>query len=212
MDIRRTEETKARISKSCRASARQRRKLGLIPGRASTPEVEAERVRKISEARKGMKFSERHKEKLSIAHFGVTPNWKNPEERARKISLAQKGKPASRKKLLAIRRAGKLRRRNIRQKERDYVAEAGMRKFRSFVKARDGYRCQQCKRTLEEMKKTFTPYLVMHHINHNHEDFWLDNLITLCHPCNIRAEAKKYRVAWEKKFKKYTKAIVYVIE
>lgn len=53
-------------------------------GRGSTPEIESERARKISEARKGMKFSDEHRKKLSLAHVGL----KCSKETKAKMSVA----------------------------------------------------------------------------------------------------------------------------
>jgi 5-methylcytosine-specific restriction endonuclease McrA len=208
MDQRRTEETKRKLRRSCRASVRRRRKLGLVPGRASTPERETERARKISEARTGLKFTEEHRRKLSLAHIGVIPKWKNPEERARKISLAQKGKPASRKKLLAIRKAGRARRKL--KRPHDYAADRLFLKLRVLVLARDGNKCFQC--SSKRDWKRDTTRIIVHHIDHEHSHTWMDNLITLCHGCNRRAENQKNKEVWERKFRRYTEAFVYEFE
>ena len=183
---------------------------GSVPGRSSDPVIEAERRRKISVAKKGVKQSAQHRKRNSLGHLGIKPKWKDPKRRIRRIGAAQKGKTLSPAHLRNLRIASR-KRRNPATTNRDCIADKNMKVYRPFVKVRDGYRCQQCGRTLAEMKRTGTPYLVLHHINHNHEDFYLDNLITLCHPDNIRAEAKKYKDAWEKKFKRYTTSIVYEV-
>lgn len=204
-----------RAANSKPRTAAHRRKLGLahkgkpswnkgikgsVPGKSADPVVEAERRRKIAFARRGMKFSKKHRERLALVHIGKCPNWKNPAERARKISLAQRGKPASRKKLLAIRRAGRLRR--IHKLVVPHHVEVRFRYLRLIVLTRDKRTCIGCGEKV---------HIVVHHIDHNHGHNWLDNLVTACRGCNRRAELPKWKAALEKKFKAYTVAITYPV-
>jgi 5-methylcytosine-specific restriction endonuclease McrA len=152
-------------------------------------------------------------------------------EHRRKLGLAQKGKPSwnkglkgsvpgfsSNPKIEAERRRkisegqkladhwwcrGK---NNHKWKGTDYSKEdAEFRRLRVIVRARDKETCQHCGRTSKQIR------IVVHHIDHDHSHNWLDNLIALCHPDNVRAENKKNKAAWEKKFREYTKSIVYQI-
>jgi hypothetical protein len=88
----------------------------------------------------------------------------------------------------------------------DYSKDnADFRRLRPIALDRDKNTCQQCGKTSKEVR------IVVHHIDHDPSHNWLDNYICLCHPDNVRAEYKKYKLAWEKKFRKYTLAISYTI-
>ncbi len=77
-------------------------------------------------------------------------------------------------------------------------------RIRETILNRDGYRCQSCKITLEELKEKYgrtTQLLIVHHIEvlvRNKEtgklvrveNNDLDNLTTLCYTCH-------YRAGWE---------------
>lgn len=80
----RSKEHCASLSLSIRAGFKRGRTTwnkgtkGVMPGKSSDPAIEAERCRKISVARKGMKFTEEHKQHLSDAKTRTGPNflWK----------------------------------------------------------------------------------------------------------------------------------------
>lgn len=93
---------------------------------------------------------------------------------------------------------------NWRWKGTDYSKDnADFRRLRSIVIVRDKKTCQQCGRTCNEVR------IVVHHIDHDGLHNWLDNLIVLCHPDNVRAEHEKYKVLWEKKFSRRNKKLSY---
>lgn len=243
----RTQEEKRRISVSCRASVRRRKRLGRVPGRANSLEKERERARKISEARKGMTFTEEHRKKLSLAKVGrklsKATKAKMSTAHKRRLRLVAKDLKACqmcgskqhstmghhkrcttaqvkndviRKQKYGTKRPQLCKPRPDMVGERNWRWKGGgvyrhssnhtWRRLRSLVLARDKKTCQQCGKTNQEVR------IVVHHIDHSPQHDWLDNLITLCHPDNVRAESKKYKEAWEKKFKQYTKTFVYQIE
>lgn len=152
--------------------------------------------------------TEEHSRKLGLAHKGK-PSWNkgikgsipgrssNPRieaERRRKISEHHKGRE----------QPWCTGRNHYRWKGTDYSKEnADFRRLRPLVLERDKNICQQCGKTRKQVR------LVVHHIDHDHQNSCLDNLIVLCHPDNVRAEALKYKEEWEKKFRKYTKKIIY---
>ena len=60
------------------------------------------------------------------------------------------------------------------------------------VKEQAGWKCQQCGKQCRkpgEQLDTHTRTLTVHHINHIPEDCRPDNLIALCAPCHLRADA-----------------------
>jgi hypothetical protein len=70
------------------------------------------------------------------------------------------------------------------------------KKLKEFIRRRDGYKCQKCGRTeLEEKRK-----LAIHHIDGEKDNCSLDNLITLCHKCNMMAIYKGEK--WTRYFQK----------
>lgn len=82
----RSAETKARLSESLKKS------FAVNPRRPWTEEERA----KLSKQKKGVKFSEEHKEKISASLKGVPRPWaryKRSEETKAKISAYQKGRP-----------------------------------------------------------------------------------------------------------------------
>lgn len=60
------------------------------------------------------------------------------------------------------------------------------------VKERAGWKCQrcgkQCRRPGEKLD-SHVRTLTVHHINHVPEDCRIENLIALCAPCHLRADA-----------------------
>lgn len=55
------------------------------------------------------------------------------------------------------------------------------------IRKRDNFKCQNCFRTEEQEFQKFNKALSIHHINYDKENCHRDNLITLCHSCNIKA-------------------------
>jgi hypothetical protein len=59
--------------------------------------------------------------------------------------------------------------------------------LRESIRKRDNYECQNCGMTEEEHLIVEGRNLTTHHIDYNKENCKENNLITLCSPCNIRA-------------------------
>lgn len=55
------------------------------------------------------------------------------------------------------------------------------------IRNRDNYTCQNCEMTEEEHVIVYGLNLTIHHIDYNKENCRKNNLITLCNPCNGRA-------------------------
>lgn len=72
-----------------------------------------------------------------------------------------------------------------------YPKEFYDEEFRENIKKRDGYVCQCCGITDEEHLIVFGKGLSIHHIDYIKENMSLDNLITLCNACNVRANFNK---------------------
>lgn len=63
------------------------------------------------------------------------------------------------------------------------------------VKAAAGWRCAACQRECRkpgEKLDTHKRTLTVHHINHIPEDCRPENLIALCAPCHLKADAKHH--------------------
>ncbi len=238
----RTEDERARISKGCRASVERRRAAGKVPGRGSTPETEAERANKISEARMGMKFSDEHRAKLSAAHKGL----KRSKATRKKMSLAhlqrfKRVNPTACRMCSSsqhttaehhsLARAGQKKKEAIREQETGSARPWMTRRHTWMVGAKNwrwkgggGYRPSPNFRRLRSIVLARDGYkcfqcgcdnkrlLVAHHIDRNHRHTYLDNLITLCRGDNGRAEHEPWKTRWQRKFSCYTKAIIYTIE
>lgn len=60
-------------------------------------------------------------------------------------------------------------------------------KLKKIILKRDSYMCQYCNITLDEHFNKYHRRLHVHHIDYNKQNCKEDNLITLCHKCNLRA-------------------------
>lgn len=187
--------------------------------------LSVEHRRKLSEARKGPKhhaygktFSEEHKKKMSEAQKGKKSHMygkkgkKHPmygkklsDERKREISKAMKGRKGP--------MAGRFHSEESRIKascthqginRKDWTCFVGPepycgvwydKEFKdSIKKIRDG-KCQEptCWHTTDDFS------LTVHHIDYDKKNCHPDNLITLCHSCNGRANAdREWHTAWYK--------------
>lgn len=67
--------------------------------------------------------------------------------------------------------------------------------LKAYIRERDDYTCQVCSITEVDYGAT----LCCHHINYNKKDISEDNLISLCQPCNVKANFD--RVYWQEFFK-----------
>lgn len=59
--------------------------------------------------------------------------------------------------------------------------------LKEFIRKRDNYSCQNCNMTEEEHIIVLGQNLHVHHIDYNKQNCKKENLITLCHQCNLRA-------------------------
>lgn len=59
------------------------------------------------------------------------------------------------------------------------------------IRKRDNYECQNCSMTEEEHLIVMGRVLDVHHIDYDKQNCNDNNLITLCHSCNVRANANR---------------------
>ena len=145
-----------------------------------------ETKRKLSESQKG--------EKCHM--FGTHLS----EETKRKLSKARKGVPLSPEHIIKI------------SGEKHHCWQGGIsflpygiafnKKLKELIRARDGYRCQECFTHQSELfSKTGKPKkLACHHINYTKTDNRPSNLISLCPKCHAKTGFK--RKDWIKHFQK----------
>ena len=72
-------------------------------------------------------------------------------------------------------------------------------KLKEKIRKRDNYICQNCGIEEKENKLLYGRVLDVHHIDYDKENCKEENLITLCHDCNLRVNAN--RDYWENYFK-----------
>ena len=78
--------------------------------------------------------------------------------------------------------------------ERDRYPEDWER-IASKVKESNGWRCEGCGKQCRRPGEPFDTHkrtLTVHHINHRPEDCREENLVALCAPCHLRADAKHH--------------------
>lgn len=160
--------------------------------------------KKISESRKGIKFSEEHKRRLSEVHKGI----KHTEETKNKISKIgkkkgygkwMKGKKHSEETKKKISKAGKGRKRlpfsdewkkkmsEAHKGGKNYNWQGGIsfepysvdwtKTLKKSIRERDKYICQICDKESS---------IDIHHIDYDKKNCNPDNLITLCHSCHTK--------------------------
>jgi len=149
---------------------------------------------KISASRKGIKFSDEQKRKISKNH-----RKNQTEETKRKISKKMKGRKLSEetKQKISEGHSG----------EKSYLWRGGIsflpysvdwtRSLRISIRERDKYTCQLCGEKQEEM------IFSVHHIDYDKKNSSPNNLITLCGSCHIRTNHN--RNYWIKYFKELIK-------
>ncbi len=78
-------------------------------------------------------------------------------------------------------------------------------KMRVITLKRDNYICQNCNMTQEEHYILYGKDIEVHHINYNKDNNSMDNFITLCHACNLRANynRKNWREFYGRKLFSY---------
>lgn len=64
------------------------------------------------------------------------------------------------------------------------------RSLKTKVKERDGWQCQECGIKARQLRQLHS-YLTIHHINFNHNDCRMENLITLCPLCHAKTNFVK---------------------
>jgi hypothetical protein len=60
-------------------------------------------------------------------------------------------------------------------------------RLKEEIRSRDNYTCQNCGMADEEHIVVFGSSVEVHHIDYNKQNTLKNNLITLCKPCNVRA-------------------------
>lgn len=129
-----------------------------------------EAKRNMSLAHKGKKFSEEHKRKISESKKGKKHNPLS-EETKKKMSLSQK-------------------RRFLKEKSHFWKGGISFEPYsiefnnnlKNQIRERDGFRCQECFRNQNELKKK----LAIHHIDFNKKNNNPINLISLCGSCHAQ--------------------------
>jgi hypothetical protein len=59
-------------------------------------------------------------------------------------------------------------------------------KLKEEIRDRDNYECQLCHKSQKEELKDFNRTLSVHHIDYNRQNCDKENLISLCHKCNMK--------------------------
>jgi len=126
----------------------------------------------------GRKHSQESKDKMSASHSGEKHFFfgkKHKEETKLKMSLSKIGKYDGDKNPMW----------NGGSSLQKYPSIWVNREFKKSLKERDGFKCQNpdCK---ENSKK-----ITLHHIDYNKTNNEPNNLITLCHACNCRANVNR---------------------
>jgi transposase-like protein len=80
-------------------------------------------------------------------------------------------------------------------------------KLKSKIRKRDDYICQNCNMTEEDHISSYKRKLHIHHIDYDRNNCIDTNLITLCLPCNLKANYE--RDCWEKYYKNKMRGIIY---
>lgn len=138
-----------------------------------------EEIEKMLESRKGYRHSEETKKKISLANKGIRCS----EEAKIKISLANKGRPKHSEEV-------KKRMSENRKGEKCYIWKGGKsfepygldfnNELKEQIRKQDGYRCQECFRHQNELKRK----LDIHHIDFVKKHNNAANLISLCNSCH----------------------------
>jgi len=73
--------------------------------------------------------------------------------------------------------------------------------LKEFIRKRDGFKCQNCKKSQKQEFKKLKRRLTIHHIDYNKQNCKKNNLITLCHECNIKANKNRkfYKIFYTQK-------------
>lgn len=77
------------------------------------------------------------------------------------------------------------------------------KRLKDRIRKRDYFVCQLCNITEEEHIIVFGKVLCVHHVDYNKDNCNDDNLLTLCHACNIRVNYN--RSYWSENFTNLTK-------
>jgi hypothetical protein len=149
-------------------------------------------------------FSEEWKKNISLGHKGIKPKWKNPEERAKKISISKIGSHITEEIKEKVRKANigkhhtletRKKMSEIRKGENSYLWKGGITEFNKQVRMlfeyelwresifkRDNYTCQMCNNKGGEL-----------HAHHKKQ------LYELLHENNIKTieEAKNCKELWD---------------
>lgn len=80
----------------------------------------------------------------------------------------------------------------------DYPKEFS-KSLRNKIKINDNFQCQNCNMIEEEYLNKYGRRLEVHHIDYNRKNCNLNNLITLCKQCNLKANYN--REYWEEYYK-----------
>lgn len=135
-------------------------------------------IRKMSDSHKGKKLSEKTKKKMSKSRKGM----KFSSEHKKNISIALSGPnhPAWQGGV----------------QYEPYCQIFYSKEFKEMIFSRDDYRCQNttCRHNCDDMP------LVPHHIDYNKANSRPEDVITLCHSCNARANWN--REFWQEHYRR----------
>ncbi len=167
------------------------------------------RLKLISLATKGLKFTEEHRNNISKANKGK----KRTDEQRKNISEFRKGRKHSEETRIKQSKASKGKRKSeehrinlSKAKKGKYVRELSSqwqggisflpyppefnKELKQFILERDNYTCQ-----CPNCKNNFN-YLIIHHIDYDKKNNNLENLITLCNRCHSETVGKNNRQYW----------------
>lgn len=149
--------------------------------------------RKISEARKGMKFNSEHRKNLSLSHIGKSGYWtgkKRSSEDIEKFRKSHLGKKQSKETILKRIKKG-LDHYNwqggITPLTRRRIRGIFWKQIANEIRKRDNNICQICG-LKGNGKKLPVHHIIPFRIS---KDNNFNNLITVCQPCHMKLENKK---------------------
>lgn len=125
-----------------------------------------------------------------------------PDKIKAKISKANKGRKVSKagRRKMSLAKGGT----GVPYENKEYPYD--FYRARKYIRNRDDYTCQNCGMVEEEHLIVYGKNLEVHHIDYNKHNCDEHNLITVCKPCNIRANFN--RDYWQNLYKNKIKQIL----
>jgi hypothetical protein len=156
---------------------------------------------KLSKAHKGKTRTEEHKQNISKALKGKKRG-PHTEEAKKNISKALKGRKLTEEWIENLSKSQLKRFQDPKERKKisgensvHYIHGQGYDPYskdftptlRKEIRERDNHTCQCCGMTQAEHLEKYNNSLDIHHIDYNKMNCDKDNLITLCHKCNMKA-------------------------